>query len=224
MWYRLAEANGVGSDRELLVGQALSIPSGVGSSRNSAETFKPYDPSKITGDTSPNLPAPAASGGGDDCGGLGQILMIVVAVAVTWATAGALFEVWGAVGAGAAGGAAGAATSQVVGNATGVIDGFDWKGIALGALGGAVTAGVAGNAEALGLTGQTFGAVAARAAISNALTQGIAVVSGLQKSAAWRPVPWVRGWGRSSARRWTSRTAAVTRRHRSRVLVLVSKS
>ncbi len=56
MWYRLADANNIGSDRELRAGQTLNIPSTVAGAYNSARSFKPYDASLITGDTSPNLP------------------------------------------------------------------------------------------------------------------------------------------------------------------------
>ena len=56
------------------MGQSLIIPTRVGGTHNSASTFKPYDPSGVVGNTTPNLPQPS-SGGGDD--GCGTVLKIV---------------------------------------------------------------------------------------------------------------------------------------------------
>jgi hypothetical protein len=74
LWWRIAEANGLSGDSDLRVGQTLSIPNKVGTVHNSADTFKPYDPSKITGDTTPNMPAP---NNGSDCGGFGALLAVI---------------------------------------------------------------------------------------------------------------------------------------------------
>ena len=72
LWYRLADTNGLsdGSDSQLTQGLTLTIPK-LTSSSNSVDTFKPYDPSKITGNlgpTLPPLPAPAQDAG---CGAYG---------------------------------------------------------------------------------------------------------------------------------------------------------
>ena len=83
-WYRIAEANGLSSDRDLKVGQSLVIPSQVSGTHNASDTFEPYDPARIVGDTSPTLPVPQGQGGG--CGGLGMVIMVVVAVVVTAST------------------------------------------------------------------------------------------------------------------------------------------
>ena len=56
LWYLIADANGLSSNGALRAGQVLTIPTAVGSA-NSANTFRPYDPSKITGNTSPTLMA-----------------------------------------------------------------------------------------------------------------------------------------------------------------------
>jgi LysM repeat protein len=69
LWYRIAEANGLAGNSDLRPGQTLSIPNRVGSVHNTGAnsavggtgSFKPYDPSKVQGDTTPNLPG--ASGG-----------------------------------------------------------------------------------------------------------------------------------------------------------------
>ena len=76
LWYLIADANGLAGNSDLRVGQTVSIPTKVGSIHNTAGTYKPYDPSQVIGSTTPTLPVPQ-SGGGDDCGGLGLIIMII---------------------------------------------------------------------------------------------------------------------------------------------------
>jgi LysM repeat protein len=100
LWYLIADANGIQGNGDLRVGQALILPNRVGTIHNDAKTFKPYEPGKVLGDTTPNLPAPS---GGDDCGGFGMILVVVVAVVVTVLTAGAATPALGAVMGGAVG-------------------------------------------------------------------------------------------------------------------------
>ena len=56
LWYLIADANGLSSNGDLRAGQVLTIPTAVGSA-NSANTFRPYDPSRITGNTSATLMA-----------------------------------------------------------------------------------------------------------------------------------------------------------------------
>ena len=50
LWWRIAEANGlaVSGDGELQAGQTLSIPK-LALNANNADTFQPYDPSRVTG-------------------------------------------------------------------------------------------------------------------------------------------------------------------------------
>jgi len=67
----------------------------------------------------------------------------------------------------------------------GAKDKFFWKNVALGALGGVINAGLPTDfAKGLGKWGQ----LAAKAALSNALTQGIAVTTGLQPKFDWKAV------------------------------------
>ncbi len=84
-----------------------------------------------------------------------------------------------ALAAAAIGSAAGSIASQLVGVAIGAQDGFDWKGVARSAIGGAVTAGV-------GTIGSLNGV--AQAALSNVITQGASIAAGLQKGFDWRNV------------------------------------
>ncbi|WP_062794176.1 LysM peptidoglycan-binding domain-containing protein [Delftia acidovorans] len=197
LWWRIAEANGlaVSGDGELTAGQTLSIPK-LALNANNADTFQPYDPSRVTGSLDSVLPAPAGQGGG--CGALGKIIMVAVAVVVavyapqflanmgvpgliSGAGATATTSAMGA----AVGGAAGSIASQVAGNLMGVQDGFSWKSVALSALSGGITKGLAGT-ELLG--GTDWQSAAMRAATANAMTQGIGVVTGLQDRFDWKSV------------------------------------
>jgi hypothetical protein len=144
--------------------------------------------------------------------------MIAIAVAVTAITAGAAvaaltpgltllggistFAAGSAslgtmVAAGAIGGALGSIASQGFGVAIGQQSKFDWKGVAMGALSGAISAGVAkfGALAQVGKLGNKLGALsrignllhgggflggAARGLVGSALSQGIGVATGLQ--------------------------------------------
>jgi YD repeat-containing protein len=213
LWYRIADANGLSGDQTLTAGQMLKVPGSVQVSSNNASIFKPYDPSKITGSTNPNLPQPA---GADNCGGLGQVLELAVVIAVVYftqqyellnfatptgvAATGATIEggtvtlattaTYSAADmavTGAIAGAAGSIAGQAVGNALGIEHGFSWKQVALGAIGGGV-GGAFGGVDFTGGPVSGFGNSIARAAVGNALTQGIAVATGLQHSFDWREV------------------------------------
>ncbi|MDP1775846.1 MAG: pre-toxin TG domain-containing protein, partial [Moraxellaceae bacterium] len=173
MWYLIADANGlaVGANDPLEAGETLRIPAVAGSSKNNATTFKPYDPSDIIGETSPNPKAPPPpKPPKKKCGGLGAIVMVVVAVVAVVVTAGAAAVALGATGGGlfASGGAAlvggslgtvsmsfgtalgasiiggavGSAISQGIGMAMGVVDKFSWRQVAAGGIGAGLTAGL----------------------------------------------------------------------------------
>jgi YD repeat-containing protein len=236
LWYLIANANGFMGGETLAAGITLSIPNKVTNFRNSSDTFKVYDPNEALGDLSPTAPKPpkAAKKG---CGVIGMILLVAIAVAVTIVTSGAALAalspavgsigmgisvvmgtasaaISGAVGlgsmiaAGAIGGAVGSIVSQGVGVATGLQDKFSWKGVAMGAISGAIGAGLgkfsalsnlgpAGQAAKIGGTlgkiGQFLGkgnfiAGAARGVITSAASQGIGVATGLQDKFSWAGV------------------------------------
>ncbi|WP_440963529.1 hypothetical protein ACL58G_24850 [Massilia sp. GER05] len=197
----------------LTVGQSLKIPAKAGATYNGAGTFKPYDAGAIVGNTTPEmaLPVPQQSRGG--CGGLGQLVMVVVAVVATIYTAGAAAGMLGASGgawsaglavmqgaatgtigtmgtvaAGAIGGAAGSIASQAVGMAIGAQDSFNWKGVALSAVGGGVSAGVASASAGTALGAKDIAGAIGRAALSNTISQGVGIVTGLQNGFSWRSV------------------------------------
>lgn len=194
LWYTIAEANGLANNSDLRVGQTLTIPNRANTIHNDSNTFKPYDPSKITGSTTPNLPAPPPADDGGGCG-LASIITIIVVIVVSAFTMGAALGLMGVTGgiagagfgelvaAGFIAGAAGSIAGQLTGMALGIQDSFDWKGVAISAVTQAVTAGVGKYVPDV----STIEAVndAARAAISSAVTQGVEVATGLQKSFNW---------------------------------------
>ncbi|WP_418124768.1 deaminase domain-containing protein [Variovorax sp. 160MFSha2.1] len=231
LWYLIADANGLSGNADLRAGQVLRIPAAT-SSANNANTFKPYDPSKIANDSPTMMATPQSQGGG--CGAIGQIIMVVVAVVVTIFTAGAAAPYLGAtvtagtttfgaglaalggtygagvaVAAGAIGGAAGSIASQGVGIAIGAQDSFNWKGVALSAISGGISGGLGavanGAVPALqGLAGNGLGVTLTRAALGNAISQGIGVAVGLQDKFSWQGVAAAAvgagvGWGVNQA-------------------------
>jgi YD repeat-containing protein len=177
MWYLIADANGLAGNSDLQVGQSLRIPPAVGTKFNSATDFKPYDPSKIVGDTSPHqklVPPKKKSNW------LAQVFSIVVAIVLTAYGLGALAVAL-----------ISNLSGQAVGMATGAQEKFSWKSVALSALSAGVGAGLAGSGIAAGVsnaTGSTFLGAAAQAAVGNVVGQGIGVAMGLQDKFSWRSV------------------------------------
>ncbi|MDQ0017780.1 hypothetical protein J2W23_006194, partial [Variovorax boronicumulans] len=188
LWYRIAEANGLSDNADLVNGQALTLPV-VLSNASNVNTFTPYDPSKLVGDITPtmlDLPQPKQDKG---CGGLGQVIVIVVAAVVTYFTGGAAAGVLGNIAGYAVGGAVGSIAGQAVGIAIGVQDSFSWKAVALAAIGGGISGAVGGiNLFDAGTTAGVIGNAIVRGAIGNAASQGIAVATGLQDKFSWKSV------------------------------------
>ncbi|WP_432200672.1 putative toxin [Erythrobacter sp. W53] len=179
LWYKIAEANGLRGSETLIEGQRLTIPTGVTRVHNNSGTIKPYDPAEAIGDTSPTT---AAQPKKKKCGVFGAILLAVVAIAVTAATAGL-----GPVGAAIAGNLA----SQGVGLATGIQEKFNFKSLAITAVSAGVARGLGSSglfgsvgdngftAGSLGIKSQLVDTVV-RSSVSSALTQGVATATGLQ--------------------------------------------
>jgi len=175
LWYVVAQANALGSDDDLVAGQALSIPQ-VTTHTNTASTFKPYDPGRIAGSTTPNLPYVAPPPPAQHCNALAAIIVIAVIVVATIVTAGAaavamgaaegsLFATGGAVLSGTAiagvtvgeglaaaaiGGLVGNMAGQLVGDALGTHQGFSLREALAGGLTTAATAGVGGMVNQAG--------------------------------------------------------------------------
>ncbi|MEJ0027167.1 MAG: LysM peptidoglycan-binding domain-containing protein [Rhizomicrobium sp.] len=202
-WYLLADANGLISDADLQAGMSLIVPDKVANSHNNSSTYRVYDPNEAQGNNSPTVPKPAARHGGA-CGVFGQILLAVIAIAVTVVTygaavgfaAGTLGLGAGSLGSvvvgGALAGAAGSVASQGIGLATGIQKSFDWGGLALAAIGGAVGGALGPDGiNAFGSLGKSvgsFGAGVLRGVTGGIVTQGIGVATGLQKSFDWAGV------------------------------------
>ncbi|RKP48432.1 LysM peptidoglycan-binding domain-containing protein [Trinickia fusca] len=214
LWYLIADANNLHGDSDLKVGQTITIPTTPGGIHNNGTNFKPYDPGKAVGDTTPNLAAPPAHGGGGGCGVFGMIVAAVVAVVATVFTAGvaavgigagfssimaagasAMVGGLGVAGMGyaALGAAVGSIASQGVSMAMGMQSGFNWGAVGISALTAGITAGVGGEvapalgkiAPGLGITGDGVQALAERAVLGSVMSQGIEVATGLQHSFNW---------------------------------------
>ena len=183
LWYRIAEANGMASNTELSPGQLVKIPGGTERAANAADTFKPYDPSEVVGDTSPFIPQPKKKSSF-----LKKLIVAIVAVVVAYFTQQwQLLKDMSVLLKGAIMGAAASTAGQVTGMALGIQDKFSWKQVALSAIGGGVSAGLP-TGDLLGTKAGSIPNTMLRAAIGNTLTQGIGVVTGLQKSFDWRGV------------------------------------
>ncbi|MFS2319314.1 hypothetical protein RMQ97_15385, partial [Maricaulis sp. D1M11] len=164
------------------------------------------------GDTSPLAPVPKAQKNG--CGGVGQILLVAIAVVVaTIVTAGVAGVLGGGtftggigaflggtsisaiatttagtVAAGAVGGAVGSIVSQGVGVATGIQDKFSWNAVAMAGLQGGIGAGLGTSAENTLMGKRDFVAGFSRGVASSILSQGIGVATGLQDRFSWAAV------------------------------------
>ena len=162
LWYVLAEKNGLAPDAQLATGQLLIVPDGVMSAHNTDDTFRPYDPNKAIGDVSPSAPeAPPPPKKHGGCGIIGNIIVIAIAVAITalirvpvtnaiiTALGGSTLTgaavtaatVVGTIAGGAVTGAIASVVSQGVGVAIGAQDKISWKGVAMSAIAGGISAG-----------------------------------------------------------------------------------
>ncbi|HEX8956697.1 MAG TPA: hypothetical protein VF798_10495, partial [Burkholderiaceae bacterium] len=96
----------------------------------------------------------------------------------------------GAIAGGAIGGAVGSLAGQIAGNVMGIQSGINWGEVAAGAIGGAVGGAVAGEITpgALGTSNSSPLLFATRAVVSDVVTQGIDVATGLQPHFEWSQV------------------------------------
>lgn len=148
---------------DLKAGQLLKIP-GADTSANSADTFRPYRPGEIVGDTTPNMPAPPPK----KASMFGQLLVIIVMIVVAIYTAGAAAAAMASTGTTAAGTAGFTATMNL------------GASVMAGSLGTAGTAGVtAGIAAAAGAAGGAVGSIA---------SQAVGVAVGTQEKFSWEGV------------------------------------
>ncbi len=192
-WYLIADANGLDEGSTLVAGQSLIIPDKVTDNQNNDSTYKVYNPNDAIGDVSPTAP-PRPQSNHSGCGVFGEILMVIVAVVVTALTYGAMAPedgaLLGTLEAGVVSGAAGGIASQAFGVATGIQKSFNWDAVALATISGGVDGGIdaAGLFEGLAGTIGQIGVQALQGAVGSAITQGIGVATGLQKSFNWAQV------------------------------------
>jgi phage tail protein X len=202
LWYVIAEENGyTNPDAVLAEGLALRVPNQLVNMRNTSEVFRPFNTSAAIGDTSPTFyfyPNPEfkehhCSTWAMIAAAIVLIVLEIVLPEVPWFKA--LFAGLGSAAPTVTAMAASAVANAAAQLTTIAIDGgkFDWTQVAMAA----ISAGVAQNIPAInlskGLTGASkWGAKflegAIRSAETNAITQGIGVLTGLQKSFSWRDV------------------------------------
>jgi YD repeat-containing protein len=195
LWYKLAEANGLNGDETLVAGRVLIVPQGVSAIHNNADTFQVYDPNRAGGDTFPGSyvepvqPQPPAAKKKGGCGVFGQILIAAIGVAVSFLIP-PIAPALGPILSGALTAAAVNVVTQGIAVATGLQDKFSWKGVALAAIGGGVGGALSSVGGKLGtfLKAETFVSNAVKGVLGSALTQGVAVATGLQKKFDWAGV------------------------------------
>ncbi|NVJ59381.1 MAG: LysM peptidoglycan-binding domain-containing protein [Gammaproteobacteria bacterium] len=151
LWYLIADANGLSEDSTLQEGELLKVPNVVSNINNNSETFKPYNPLDVIGNTNPApqfVPPPEPD---KACLIIKTVLITAVAVAAAVISKGLLTPyfktlvgaAWAPIVAGAASGAIASTASQLTSIALDMQQGFNWKDVAVGAVSGAATAGVA---------------------------------------------------------------------------------
>ena len=166
LWFLIASANGLNGTEPLPAGMVLVIPNKVTNIHNKSTTFRVYDPNQAIGDISPTAVSQQAQAAPPKkkhgCGGVGQILVAIVAIAVT-----AFIAPY------AIAGASNALASVGIGTAGASVAG----GVAITAGGTAIASGA----------GFVIGGGLAAAAGSIA-SQGLAVATGLQSKFDWSGV------------------------------------
>jgi hypothetical protein len=179
MWYLLAQANGLQIQPEAALKEftTLTVPNVVTNFHNTSETNRVYNAAWALGDTSPSLPAPQlpppqSSG---KCGGMGQVLTIVMAVAATVLTAGAAAVAMGAV--------TGAASTFGAGM-TALSGGLAGSGSL--ATAGTLAAGSVAASTGVGVA--AAGAAALGGAAGSIAGQGLGMALGNRASFSWREV------------------------------------
>jgi hypothetical protein len=196
LWYKLAEANGLSGAASLFEGQTLRLPAGVMRNTYNASSVTPYNPAETLGDVTPSTPQ-SVPPKKQRCGIAGQVLLVIIAVVVTYLTKGATKEffagVFKAMGASATAAAAaatvashataaaiGSTVSQAVGVATGIQEKFSWKEVGAAFVSG----GVASHTKA---TTSIIDAII-QGAKNSAISQAINVTLGLQDKFSWAAV------------------------------------
>jgi hypothetical protein len=192
LWYKIAEANGLTGSELLAAGTTLRIPAAVTNIHNNAGTFQVYDPNRALGELDPTAPKPQAAQQArqrNQCGMFGALFVTAFGVALSFILP-PIAPALGPVVSGALTATTANVLTQGFAVATGIQDKFNWKGVAFAGITGGVVGGLnsLGVFKHLGIHGSSFAAQAAQGALTNGLTQGIAVATGLQGKFDWAGV------------------------------------
>ncbi|MDH5803120.1 MAG: YwqJ-related putative deaminase [Gammaproteobacteria bacterium] len=179
LWYLIADANGIQSNANLVVGQTLKIPNNISNLHNTADTYRPFNFGEVIGDTSPTLPEPVQPGI-DKCKRNAIIIIVIIITIVVsiYATP----AVGSKVGAAMLGAFVGGLVGQMLYVRYGFQDKIDWKSLAVSTIAAGITAGMASGAES------SLSSTMAQAALSSVVTQGLRVAMGLQEKFDWKGV------------------------------------
>jgi hypothetical protein len=190
LWYKIAEANGLSGSQLLAAGTTLRIPAAVTNIHNNASTFQVHDINRAMGDLDPTAPKPQAAQQArhrNQCGMFGALFVTAFGVALSFILP-PIAPALGPVVSGALTAATANVLTQGFAVATGIQDKFNWKGVALGALGGGVAGGLSNAIGGGTLLGSKLLTDAARGALGSAIAQGIGVATGLQDKFDWAGV------------------------------------
>jgi LysM repeat protein len=173
-WYMIADANGLTGSESLVAGRSLIIPNKVHNSHNNADTYKVYDPNEAIGDTMPTAAKPPKK---NKCGAFGQILSVVVSIAVYALVSMTPLAPLAPMAADAA--------RQGTLIATGNQKGFSFKSLAIADLTASLTGPIGGLYS--GVKSAALQAALTQAT-TNLAVQGISVATGLQSRFDWAGV------------------------------------
>lgn len=178
LWYLIADANGLNAGDTLELNRVLNIPIRLNTAHNDFTTFQPYNASEAIGNTTPALPPPTHNS--HHGGWFGKLVVGAIAVGISIMTGG----IGGAM--------LGSVVSQLAGMALGVQDSFSWKSVMMAGVSAGIGEGVSSLAGSDGILSSigsnSWTDVAARAAVSNIATQGVANLTGLQHGFNWTSV------------------------------------
>jgi phage tail protein X len=177
LWYVIATANALDASSTLVAGTRVKVPE-VQTTKNDASTFKPYDPSQITGNSVgyAYIPPPPKP----NC--IKIAIMVIIAVIVTVYTAGAAAQMMGvlATSTGATGTMA-IGAAALTGGGAGLVTAFGAAGAAATLASGAVIAGAAAVGGFMGsvasqVVGKALGVVdhfSLRSAVGSGIASGL---------------------------------------------------
>ncbi|MBI3899425.1 MAG: LysM peptidoglycan-binding domain-containing protein [Gammaproteobacteria bacterium] len=177
LWYLIADANGLTGSEALPAGTRLAIPNVVTNVHNTSETFRPYDPRLILGDTTPTLPAAKPKSHI-----FAMLIAIIIFIVICYVGGAYAAETtWPQVM--AVTGFASVA-SQMTAVALGLQDKINWKRVA-------VDAAMAGVFQSEGISvaeNTSTASTMLNSMLRNTVSQGLNIAIGNQKKFDWQGV------------------------------------